>query len=86
MSLNDDGATSDSDCPDRSEGVVNSNETPVAAHKYITYHRRWYLLASLTLLSLSNGMVCVNLCACVVCNLVRIASKVRITRRQNRLL
>ena len=58
MSLMDDGTTSDSDCPDRSDGVVNSAEVPAAAHKYVTYHRRWYLLASLAVLALSNGMVC----------------------------
>ena len=59
LSLKDDGATSESDCPDRSDGAVNSSETPATTYKYVTYHRRWYMLASLTVLSLSNGMVCV---------------------------
>ncbi|XP_065919337.1 solute carrier family 49 member A3-like isoform X2 [Dysidea avara] len=40
-----------------SDGVVNSAEVPAAAHKYVTYHRRWYLLASLAVLALSNGMM-----------------------------
>jgi len=71
MSLMDDardyGTNTDSGCPDRSEGVVNNTKAPAAAHKYVTYHRRWYLLASLTVLSLSNGMVCTCVCmnACV---------------------
>jgi len=60
LAMRDDDATSDSDevYPDRSEGTVNSTETlTTTKQKYRTYHRRWYMLFSLSLLSLSNGMV-----------------------------
>ena len=59
LAMRGDAATSDSDevCPDRS-GTVNNPEVPTAIEqKYQTYHRRWYMLFSLSLLSLSNGMV-----------------------------
>ena len=60
LAMGDDATATDSDevCPDRSEGTVNNPEVPsVTDHKYRTYHRRWYMLLSLSLLSLSNGMV-----------------------------
>ena len=60
LAMRGDAAASDSDeiCPDRS-GTVNDPEVPTTAaeQKYRTYHRRWYMLFSLALLSLSNGMV-----------------------------
>lgn len=57
LTLRDDTATPDSDevCPDRSEGTVNITKT--TDQEYHTYHRRWYMLCSLSILSLSNGMV-----------------------------
>ena len=59
LAIRGDAAASDSDevCPDRS-GTVNNPEVPkTTEQKYQTYHRRWYMLFSLSLLSLSNGMV-----------------------------
>ena len=61
LAMRDDAGASDSDevCSNRSEGTVNSSEVATTAEqKYRTYHRRWYLLSSICLLSLSNGMVC----------------------------
>lgn len=60
LAMRDDAAASDSDevSPDRSEGTVNNPEAPTAVEqKYQTYYRRWYLLCSISVLSLSNGMV-----------------------------
>lgn len=81
--MKDDAATSDSDevCPDRSEGTINSPEGSTTVNqKYRTYHRRWYMLFSLSILSLSNGMVilydfvCTRLVNCVGLDVVDLCS------------
>lgn len=58
--VRDDDASCDSDevCHDRSDGTVNSTVVaPTTDEKYRTYKRRWYMLFSLSILALSNGMV-----------------------------
>ena len=59
LAMRDDAAASDNDkvCPDRSGTVNNPEVSTTTEQKYQTYHRRWYMLFSLSLLSLSNGMV-----------------------------
>ena len=52
-----DDAVSDNEVYSGRSGAVNSSEAPKRTEKYQTYHRRWYMLFSLSFLSLSNGMV-----------------------------
>lgn len=65
LAMKDDAGASDSDevCPNRSDATVNSSEVATKAEiKYRTYNIRWYMLFSICLLSLSNGMVRASLC------------------------
>ena len=59
LAMKDDATASDSEvCSDRCEGTVNNPEaTRTTEQKYKTYPRRWYMLCSASVLSLSNGMV-----------------------------
>lgn len=70
LTMKDDAPASDSDevCPDRYEGTVNNSEVPTTEQKYKSYHRRWYMLLSLAVLSFSNGMV-IHLDYCIYNNL-----------------